>query len=317
MSQIIKGFVPPAQHNVPLTDVDAWRRHAATMSQLFDRMWLLRAQSVMAHPHGIDSGDGNWLSLPIVNLAGMAVDERSFARWTPNLYQAGHFWRPKFTGEYHCEDYVLVNGQPVWRYVVQAEMDLNGTFVSFKGFPSEAYNRPWLDWFTGTYPGYTGVLGMEFHQEINYANNPETGRSEESERVDRCIGLYLRPNTDFLTFYGPEWFAAVDQLYGDPEGGWSLDTPSKAAMVIPIRIPRDSGSVFEVDMTVVNGLDCEHISLDFVSGESIHHQPNDPWTYRLALVGSVEETKAEAAADKLAPAIGVSGAVAVPRVTDQ
>lgn len=317
MSQIIKGFVPPAHHNVPLNDIAAWHRHSATMSQLFDRLWLARTQSIMAHPHGIDPVDGNWLSQPIINLAGMAMDDRPFSRLTPDLYRAGHFWRPKFTGEYHCEDYVLVNGQPVWRYVVQAEMDLNGTFVSFKGFPSDAFNEAWLSWVTGTYPGYTGVLGMEFHQEIIYANNPETGRSEESQRVDRCVGLYLRPNTDFLTFYGPAWFAAVDQLYGDPQGGWNLAEPSKGAMVIPIRIPRDSGSVFNVDMAVVNGLDCEHVSLDFTPGESVVNQPNDPWTYRLALVGSVEEDKADVAASTLAPAIEASGGAAVPRVMDQ
>lgn len=314
MTIIVKGQVPIT--SFPLDDVAAWGTYSNSLAHLFDRMWVARTQGIVAHPHGVAPAPGEWISKPIVNLLGMGVGARPFRRWVDDLYQPGHFWMPRFTGRHTSVDYVLAQGRAVWAYQVDCEVDSNGTFWAFHGQPGVGEQAQNVDlWLSRLLPTHTGVVNVEIIEEVTSQVDAVTNRLVERGREARVIEVHLRPNPDFLPFYGMEWVRHMEYLLKDPTA--SLDwpkVPGRAATVLPIRVSRDAGNTFELAQGVAQALPCETVALDFKNGESVIHQPNDPWTYRLALVGDVDAEVAGKSAETLVEQIKPLGGVLVPRV---
>jgi hypothetical protein len=315
---ILKGLALPADVGFPLTDLQAWYRYQGEgdLARVFDRMWVVRRQGLMAHPHGIEPPEGDWLSRPIINLLGMDMGQRAFTRWSADLYQPGSFWQPRFTGNHRIEDYVLVGGKPVWRYVVDCAVDLNGTPWAMRGYPAAVWDPIVLSWLGIFLGGFTGPVSVKVEQEVQTTRDPVTNAVIETARIDRVVGLHLRPNPAFLTFFGAPWVQAVSQLCQPGGTGWSYAGEGRPAKVISVRSPRDAGAMFEVDEPALRELDCELVELDVRGGESAQYLPNDPWTWRIGLVGDAEEAKAEAAAAKMAAAVKPVGGAQVARMRD-
>lgn len=285
--RIVRGLTPPApeERTYPLTDEEAWLVWGGHVPELFDRMWIARSQGLEAHPHGVEPA-GQVFSRPLINLWGMGVGARLIEHWSNADYQAGHFWMPYLQGAHWSCDYVFEQGTCVFAYRVLCHKDTNRSFVRFEGYagegPRHAEN---LAWVSKHLPLYTGPINVETIGE-------------------HIIEVHLRPNSDFLTFYGQPFLDALQQMCNG--GPWHPIRAPQDATVIPIRVARDVyGPVFSIEQGALEQMETALVALDFQNGVSLAGSPDDGFTWRLALVGDPEPDWADNAARHLAENIEV------------
>lgn len=284
----LKGIPIPAREDrsYPIDDAEAWEIHGSNAPHLFDRMWLARAQGVVANPHGVPPGAGLVWSRPIMDLGARGAGARVIDGFNEHNIRAGHFWAVNPPTRMRCVDLVCVEGEVVWRYTVDYERNHNGTIFAFRGSPGADQALPIETMLQSYLPGHTGVVCSELGGYPD-PDDPESD-PDKVKRIEIVTDIHFRPNMEFVDFYGDGWLEAVEELYRERK--WVGSTPgdvgdSRFASVVAIRTAKETGHTYNFDMAAMRNLEAELVIVDFEPGKTLTAQSSDEWTYRLGLVG--------------------------------
>lgn len=219
--------------NIPLCDVDAWKRLPA-YRQWFNKLYVAHRTGQHAAPHGVPIQKYPVVSKPIYNFWGMGMGAKTINRPEDFVYTPGHFWVQYLYGDHVSIDYFIRDGIPYRAY--KAKLYPLTSTISVPQFPTiDSVGETWECSigdrilkrfqfpFYNDFSGYTGIVNVEYIEStpievhlrpsLQFADLFEGYMEELVSLYNEGMGLTIHPYHEIYTGYSsPVWTNEGDPI---------------------------------------------------------------------------------------------------------
>lgn len=265
-----------ASVKAPINDLQVWEWYPEHRN-LLNKLDVAEKQGLKCAPHGVPAPNKKLISRPIYNLEGLSVDATVVLPDHPIKYRAGHFWCEWLDEPQYSVELVYIDGFYKFAHAMRPIFD-NHSIIRWETVPYEIIPDviSYIDRFRRAHLGakYSGCVTAEV-------------------RDGKIIEIMPRLSPQFVDFYADDdtYIENIINIYAENELKTEF-TLAPGGVSEVLRVTKDAcwgERVLQPNLFRIQHLEKAHnvrIYIPLLRGQKLKHNPDEPWTYRVAYVNS-------------------------------